>query len=135
MNKTVIKIERYWDVYVFFNIDYHMFWLVADDLKSIGCSDAEIKRVRWNMTHGAKAFTISHPKMHVSVMGFNYNPDKYDMINTFVHEAEHAKQAMLWDYEIKDAGEPPAYTVGYLTSRLMMEYDYFTDIRPGRIIG
>ena len=41
-----------------------------------------------------------------------------DYINSLVHEAEHIKQAMLRAYKVRDTGENPAYTVGYLVMRM-----------------
>lgn len=49
----------------------------------------------------------------------------YEYLNSIVHEAEHVKQAMLDEYDIEDAGEYPAYTMGYLVMRM---YDVFKDI-------
>lgn len=78
------------------------------------------------MTHSAKAVTISSSKDKTSVVLFNIHKNKYDYINSIVHEAEHVKQAMLNYYDVEDAGEPPAYTVGYLVMKMlelnMMKY-------------
>jgi hypothetical protein len=52
------------------------------------------------------------------VILFNHHEDKQDYVNSIVHEAEHVKQAMLKAYQVDDAGEPPAYTVGYLVGKM-----------------
>ena len=57
------------------------------------------------MRINAKAFTYSNNKHKVSIVGFNTHRNKYDYINSVIHEAEHIKQAMLKYYNIKDEGE------------------------------
>lgn len=59
------------------------------------------------------------------MVGFSRHRNAYEYLNSIVHEAEHVKQAMLDEYDIEDAGEYPAYTMGYLVMRM---YDVFKDI-------
>lgn len=65
-----------------------------------------------------KAVTYNNLEKHTSVILFNRHKNKRDYINSLVHEAEHVKQAMLKAYDVKDVGEDPAYTIGYLVSRM-----------------
>ena len=67
----------------------------------------------------AKAFTYSNAKYRISIVGFNIHFDKYDYINSIVHEAEHIKQAMLNYYNIQDKGENAAYTVAYIAMKML----------------
>ena len=71
------------------------------------------------MKYKAKAFTYSNLKYRVSIVGFNKHFDKYDYINSIIHEAEHIKQHMLRFYKVVDEGEPPAYTVGYVAMKML----------------
>ena len=67
----------------------------------------------------AKAFTYSNDKYRVSIVGFNIHFDKYDYINSIVHEAEHIKQAIFNYYNIPDEGENAAYTIAYITMKMI----------------
>ena len=66
-----------------------------------------------------KAFTYSNAKYKVSIVGFNIHFNKYDYINSIVHEAEHIKQAMLNYYNIPDKGENAAYTIAYIAMKML----------------
>ena len=126
MIKQTIDVNGYWKIIVYYNVNYNLFDYIVDDLKAISSPVEEIDRVYYNMTHAAKAVTISSSKRKTSVVLFNIHKNKYDYINSIVHEAEHVKQAMLDYYDVEDAGEPPAYTVGYLVMKMldlnMMKY-------------
>lgn len=78
-----------------------------------------IKGILYHMTTDAKAFTFSNLALDISIVGFNVHENKYDYIDSIVHESEHIKQAMLYAYDIEDSGEPPAYTIGYLVSKML----------------
>ena len=67
-----------------------------------------------------KAVTISNLKLHTSVVLFNKHKQYYDYINSIIHETEHIKQSMLYAYDVDDSGEPPAYTIGYIASKMIM---------------
>ena len=115
MIKRTFNINNYWRVIVYFNIDYNSFSFIAKDIIKIGGNAKMIKRLFNNMYNKrAKAFTFSSPVKKCSIVGFNTHNDIYDYLNSISHEAEHIKQAMLDAYNIKDIGEAPAYTVGYL---------------------
>ena len=119
MIKRIININNYWKVIVYYNIDYNFFDYVENDLLYYGTPVESIKRIYHNMRTTAKAFTYSNVKHRVSIVGFNIHFDKYDYINSIIHEAEHVKQCMLKAYNIADEGEPPAYTVGYIAMRML----------------
>ena len=119
MIKQVINIEHYWKVIVYYNIDYNFFDDIAFELKAIGSPVERIYDVYYNMTHTAKAVTCSNIYKHISVVLFNKHKNKYDYINSIVHEAEHIKQHMLRAYNVADKGEEPAYTVGYIAMRML----------------
>lgn len=119
MIKQVINIKKYWKVIVYYNIDYNLFDIIADELKYNKCTDKIIDNIYYNMFNNAKAFTYSNIEKHISIVGFNKHSDKYDYINSIVHEAEHIKQHMLKAYNIDDFGEAPAYTIGYLVMMML----------------
>lgn len=119
MIKHIININNYWKVIVYYNIDYNFFDYVENDLLYYGTPVESIKRIYYNMRTTAKAFTYSNDKYRVSIVGFNIHSDKYDYINSIVHEAEHIKQAMLNYYNIKDEGENAAYTVAYIATKML----------------
>ena len=75
-------------------------------------------------THKAKAVTVSNIHKHISIVLFNKHDDTLDYVNSIVHEAEHIKQAMLKAYNVKDYGEPPAYTIGYLAMKMLLMLKY-----------
>ena len=121
MIKQTIDVNGYWKVIVYYDINYNLFNHIATDLIHIGTQNKSINRIYKNMiTNKAKAVTISNIDLYTSIVLFNKHKDKYDYINSIVHEAEHIKQAMLKGYNIKDEGEHPAYTIGYLVMKMMM---------------
>ena len=120
MIKRIININNYWKVIVYYNIDYNFFDYVENDLLHYGTPVESIKRIYHNMRTTAKAFTYSNAKYRVSIVGFNIHFDKYDYINSIIHEAEHVKQHMLKAYAVVDKGEPSAYTVAYIAMRMLM---------------
>ena len=119
MIKRIININNYWKVIVYYNIDYNFFDYVENDLLYYGTPVESIKRIYHNMRTTAKAFTYSNNKYRVSIVGFNIHFDKYDYINSIVHEAEHIKQAMLNYYNIPDEGENAAYTIAYIAIKML----------------
>lgn len=118
-----IDIDSYWEVVVFFDIDYDLFWIIGDKLSRSGCRPVEIDNIYRAMRSNAKAFTYSNTDICISVIGFNRAWNRYELINSMIHEAEHVKQAALRSYKVDDEGEPPAYTVGYIASEMIKAYD------------
>ena len=119
MIKRIININNYWKVIVYYNINYNFFDYVENDLLYYGTPVESIKRIYYNMRTTAKAFTYSNVKYKVSIVGFNIHFDKYDYINSIVHESEHVKQAILKYYNIADEGENAAYTVAYIAMKML----------------
>lgn len=125
MIKQVFNVEHYWKVIVYYNVNYNLFDYILDDLHKANISAKTIDTAFYNMsTHKAKAVTFSNIYKHMSVILFNTHKQYYDYINSIVHEAEHVKQAMLKAYNVEDYGEPPAYTIGYLASKMLMILQY-----------
>ena len=120
MIKRLIDIDGYWEVIVYYNVDYNFFNDIAFELKAIGSPVEKIDDVYYNLKYEAKAVTCSNIKEHISVVLFNYHKSRYDYVNSIIHEAEHVKQCMLKAYNVDDEGEPPAYTVGYIAMRMLM---------------
>lgn len=112
------KVERYWQVVVFYNLDFNLFQYVEDELLDIGFSYKKIKSLLHILRFKAKAVTCSNSERHISIVLFNRHDTVTDYIDSIVHEAEHIKQSMLKVYGVEDKDEPPAYTIGYLVSRM-----------------
>lgn len=119
MIKEVLDVNGYWKVIVYYDINYNLFDHIATSLYHIGTKTKAIDRIYKNMVTVAKAVTVSNIKLRTSIVCFNKHKDKYDYVNSIVHEAEHVKQAMLKAYHITDAGEPPAYVIGFLVMKMM----------------
>ena len=119
MIKQVFEVESYWKVIVYYNVDYDLFSIIERDLVDAGISKANLKVLYWMMNSSrAKAVTFSNEELYTSIVLFNPHKSKADYIDSIVHEAEHVKQAMLRAYQVRDEGEPPAYTIGYLISQM-----------------
>jgi hypothetical protein len=126
MIKQIFYAEHYWEVIVYWNVDYDLFSDIAYELLLIGFKEAAIEGMKKIMGAGkAKAVTCSSIDDHVSIVLFNHHSSKADYMNSIVHEAEHIKQAMLKAYDVEDKGEPPAYTIGYLASRMYEVFKHF----------
>ena len=119
MIKQIINIDNYWEVIVYYDIDYNFFNDIVKELDYLNTPVEEIDKIYYNMKYKAKAFTYSNLKYRVSIVGFNKHFDKYDYINSIVHESEHVKQAMLKYYNINDEGENAAYTVAYIAMKML----------------
>jgi len=119
MIKQIINIDNYWEVIVYYNIDYNFFNDIAFELKAVSTPVEKIYEVRRKLLEGAKGVTCSNLYHRVSIVLFNKHKNRFDYINTIVHEAEHIKQHMLKAYNVDDEGEPPAYTVGYIAMRML----------------
>lgn len=120
MIKQVINVEDYWKIIVYYNVDYNLFDYIAYDFHRAGASDYVISRIYKTMKRRkAKAVTLSNRILHISVVVFNKHKDKLDYINSIVHESEHVKQAMLIAYNVKDEGEAPAYTIGFIVMKML----------------
>ena len=119
MIKQIINIDNYWEVIVYYNIDYNCFNDIVKELDYLNTPVEEIDKIYYTMKYKAKAFTYSNLKYRVSIVGFNKHFDKYDYVNSIIHEAEHVKQHMLRAYKILDEGEPPAYTVSYVAMKML----------------
>ena len=118
MIRQEFDVEHYWKVIVYYNWDDDFSAMVGKELGSIGFSDSMIGRVFYEMKYMAKAVTCSNNIYHTSIILFNHHSSRKDYLNSIVHEAEHVKQAMLEAYDVEDAGEDAAYTIGYLVSRM-----------------
>lgn len=119
MIKQIINIDNYWEVIVYYDIDYNFFNDIVKELNYLNAPVEEIDKIYYTMKYKAKAFTYSNLKYRISIVGFNKHFDKYDYINSIIHEAEHIKQHMLRSYKVLDEGEPPAYTVGYVATKML----------------
>ena len=121
MIKRTIDVDGRWEVIIYYNINYNLFYIIAQDLEELDCSDKTIDYIKINMEHHrAKAVTINNNTIHKSIVLFNKHRIKRDYINSAVHEAEHIKQSILSTYHIEDKDEIPAYTIGYIVSKIIM---------------
>ena len=119
MIKQFINVDNYWEVIVYYNVDYNFFDDIAFELKAIGSPVKDIDNIYYHLKYDAKAVTYSNLNLKVSIVIFNKHSNKYDYINSIIHEAEHVKQHMLKAYRVADEGEPSAYTIGYLAMMML----------------
>ena len=119
MIKQIINIDNYWEVIVYYDIDDNFFNDIVKELDYLNTPVEEIDKIYYNIKYKSKAFTYSNLKYRVSIVGFNKHFDKYDYVNSIIHEAEYVKRHMLKAYKILDEGEPPAYTVGYIAMKML----------------
>lgn len=123
MIRQSFDVEYYWRVIVFYNVDYNLLYYVVKELMQEGFPKDYVREVLCTMYYSdAKAVTCSNTSRKVSIIIFNSHPTPSDYIDSIVHEAEHVKQAMLYAYDVEDKGEPPAYTIGYLISRMYIVF-------------
>ena len=119
MIRQSIDVDGYWEVIVYYDVDFDLFYFIEEDLKGIGFSGHNLETLYQDLSEGrAKAVTCSSPHHRKSIVLFNKHKSVRDYINSIVHEAEHVKQAMLKVYDVEDRGEAPAYTIGYLVGRM-----------------
>ena len=119
MVRKVFYVEKYWKVIVYYNVDYDFTSVIIKDFKK---ADIELKlqkeAIETMIKEEAKAVTVSNIKKHLSIVLLNKHNSYTDYLNSIVHEAEHIKQDMLMAYNIRDVGEDPAYTIGFLVSKM-----------------
>lgn len=126
MIKQVFDIDGYWEVIVYWNMDYNFFGDVEFELMKTGFSRAAIEEVYDTLRNGdAKAVTCSRTGERRSVVIFNTHKSKADYISSIVHESEHVKQSILASYNIEDRGEAPAYTIGYIVKKMYETFRQF----------
>ena len=126
MIKQVFDIDGYWEVIVYWNMDYNFFGDVEFELMKTGFSKEAIEDVYDTLRNGnAKAVTCSKMGERRSVVIFNTHKSKADYISSIVHESEHVKQSILASYNIEDMGEAPAYTIGYIVKKMYETFRQF----------
>lgn len=119
MVRQEFKIENYWRVIVYYDVDYSFFETINKELLDSGFSEEPLSELWYTMkVEKAKAVTCSNLKKHLSIVLFNTHDSKLDYLNSLVHEAEHIKEAMLEAYEVENKGEAPAYTIAHLVERM-----------------
>ena len=117
--KQVFHIRNYWEVIVFYNVDYNLFYDIEELLLDCGASIEDIEGLYYMMRYNnALAVTFSNTKLKVSIVLFNEHKTKQSYINSIVHEAEHVKQAVLRTYNVDDRGEDAAYTIGFIVGQM-----------------
>lgn len=117
--KQVFHIRNYWEVIVFYNLDYNLFYDIEELLLDYGASIEDIEELYYMMCYdNALVVTFSNTKLKVSIVLFNEHRTKQSYINSIVHEAEHVKQAVLRTYNVDDRGEDAAYTIGFIVGQM-----------------
>lgn len=125
MIRQVFHIEHHWEVVVYYNVDYSLFFIIEKDMDIMNVPRKTIDNIYNTMrAQKAKAVTLSSKEKHRSIILFNRHISYKDYLNSIVHEAEHLKQAILEEYNIEDSGETPAYLIGYIVSKLWNTFKY-----------
>lgn len=129
MIKQVIDVNGYWKIIVYYNIDYNLFYIIKDDIAKNSTPVEGIDAIKYNLFTGkAKAVTINNRRRYISFVLFTKHISREDYISSIVHEAEHVKDAMLKQYRIKNSGEPPAYTIGYIVKEMYVVFNRYIHI-------
>ena len=132
MIRQQFYVEHYWKVIIYYNWNGDFFFPVFKELERIGFFPEDIEEIFYELeSKNAKAVTCSNLYYHTSIILLSPHTSPQDYLDSIVHEAEHVKQAMLEAYQVEDRGEPPAYTIGYLISRM---YPVFKNIICERCI-
>lgn len=130
MIKQVIDVNGYWKIIVYYNIDYNLFHIIDDDIAKNSTPVEGIDAIKYNLFTGrVKAVTISNKHRYISFVLFTKHTSREDYISSIVHEAEHIKDAMLKQYSIKNSGEPPAYTIGYIVKEMYIVFNRYVYIK------
>ena len=130
MIKQVIDVDGYWKIIVYYNIDYNLFNIIKDDIAKNSTPVEGIDEIKHELFVGsAKAVTISNRRRYISFVLFTKHTSREDYISSIVHEAEHVKDAMLKQYRIKNSGEPPAYTIGYIVKEMYIVFNRYVYIK------
>lgn len=120
MVRQRIDVEGYWEVIVWYDLDYDLFNYVEDDLRKAGISRRNLETLYKEMRSGkAKAVTYNNVQKYISIVLYNKHSSIWDYMDSIVHEGEHIKQGMLYAYKVMDYGEPPAYTIGYVVGVML----------------
>ena len=130
MIKQVIDVNGYWKIIVYYNVNYNLFHIIEDDIAKNSTPVEGIDAIKYNLfTNKAKAVTISNRHKYISFILFTKHTSREDYISSIVHEAEHVKDAMLKQYRIKNSGEPPAYTIGYIVKEMYIVFNRYVYIK------
>jgi len=129
MIKQVIDVNGYWEIIVYYNVNYNLFDIIVDDMAQSSTPVEGMDRVKYNLfIKGAKAVTITFKDRYISYIIFRNHKTKEDYISSIVHEAEHVKESMLEKYNILNSGEPPAYTIGYIVKELYSVFNKYVRV-------
>lgn len=124
MIKQILKVSNKWKVVIYYNVNHNLFYYIKQELKQFKIPNSIINRVELKLKYNKiKAVTINNIEQHISFVIFNTHKSKEDYINSIIHESEHVKDAILKAYNVQNYGEPPAYTIGYLASKMLKIID------------
>ena len=125
MIRHAFSIQEYWKVVVYYNVDYSFSSVIRREMLENGFSREFIDGMLDTMQYdGAKGVTCTNADSHICFVLLNRHASKADYISTIVHEAEHVKQSMLEAYGVEDAGEAPAYALGYIISQMYTVFKF-----------
>ena len=103
MIKQIFEVEHYWEVIVYYDVNFDLFKDIILEMRRMGATADSIYEVYDMLVRNkAKAATYSNLEKHVSLVLFNSHESQEDYLNSIVHEAEHVKQAMLQAYQVED---------------------------------
>ena len=76
MVRQEFDVDGYWEVIIYYDVDYDLFYYIASDLMAIGFTRVAVEEVRKTMGSGeAKAVTCSHH--YTSVVLFNKHDSNF----------------------------------------------------------
>lgn len=78
MIKQIIDVNGYWEIIVYYNVNYNLFGIIIDDMAQSSTPVEGMCRVKYNLfIKGAKAVTITFRDRHLSYIIFrNHKVEK-----------------------------------------------------------
>lgn len=115
MIHRIIKMDGYWTVDFYADVDYEYYDDIEVSLYKIECPIKEIDNIYNNINNlKDSGVTYTNPRYRTSVVCINKTTTKYELIDTIAHEADHVQDAICDYYKIPLDSEDAAYLIGYL---------------------
>lgn len=98
MRKQIINIEKYWTIYIIYNINL------------------------WDKDTG---FTRTNMRNRTSVVVIGKADSKEEFLNTIIHEAKHVQSHICEYYNVPEDGEQAAYLIGYIVMKMFRAFKHY----------
>lgn len=119
MTSQYIKVDKYWNVLVYYNADYKDLPEIEDALYQVDCPEEDINAVlRVIYKNSNTGFTFSNSDYYMSVVCISETTSAEEFVNTAVHEAKHVQSHICEYYDIPEDSEEAAYIIGHIVSEM-----------------